>query len=406
MTKPHLLPFTVQPPTKSAAPFPPSKSARQQVTPSPPLQDLIAQQSEIMKRSQQPPRQEPSKPVAPSMSTPVAQRVQQTSLRTPHTVQQPTQASPQQFQPQVVPQSAPSRPARPKIEPTKSRLAEDRHQKLLMDLVHHFPNDKKYLFNPMNLTTHNNSPAGIHVFVDASNIFIGFTEQLKRLRNIPPYVHVEPAEISFDALALLMERRRPVAKRYLAGSLPRTTAFDRAEQVGYQCHLLDKVWKAKELTARQIYFNEQEQARKYGNNGNCSRGKAAKAQAPPAAPTNGYGSGSETTPAANTAPQYAKAKWVEQGVDEMLHLQMLQSIIDVEQPATMVLATGDAAQAEYSDGFMAMAERALNKGWTVELVTWAWNVNGLYKNAGFRRKWGERFRIVELDAFAEELLDL
>ncbi|GAB7360527.1 hypothetical protein MBLNU230_g8476t1 [Neophaeotheca triangularis] len=406
-SKPNLLPFTVQPQSNSTASFP-SKQVRQQATSSESLHDIIAQQSEILERDQQspPPERLIEKQVSPAPAMPSSvQRVKQQAPHTPCTPQPTQQITPQQPQSQSNYQATPSRTPRPKIGPQRARLAEDRHQQLLMDLVEHFPADKKYLFNPMNLTTHNNSPEGIHVFVDASNIFIGFTEQLKKLRNIPAWVHVEPADISFDALALLMERRRPVAKRYLAGSLPRTTAFDRAEEVGYQCHLLDKVWKAKELTPRQIWFNEQEQLRR------TARKNFAKSKypTPSSGSGGGYGSGPETTPATATAtpgPQYAKAKWVEQGVDEMLHLQMLQSIIDVEKPATMVLATGDAAQAEYSDGFMAMAERALIKGWSVELVTWSGNVNGMYKNEAFRRKWGERFRIVELDAFAEELLDL
>ena len=85
---------------------------------------------------------------------------------------------------------------------------------------------------------------------------------------------------------------------------------------------------------------------------------------------------------------------------------MLESLVDADGPGTMVLATGDAAQAESSSGFMVMVERALRRGWTVELVSWSANIAAAYRKDGFRAKWGERFKVVELDDYAEELLDM
>ena len=118
----------------------------------------------------------------------------------------------------------------------------------------------------------------------------------------------------------------------------------------------------------------------------------------------GTGSGSETTAAAAVAVQYAPEKWVEQAVDEILHLKMMESIVDASEPSTMVLATGDAAEAEYSGGFMKMVERALGKGWKVELACFRHNRSGAYNRKDFREKWGENFKIVELDDFVEVLL--
>ena len=281
------------------------------------------------------------------------------------------------------------------IQPMTTRSGEDRHCALLMKLIRDFYEDRRHLIAPMNLTTHNNDPNGIHVFVDASNIFIGFTEQLKLARGIHPRQSVPAVHLSFDALALLIERRRPVAKRVLVGSTPHLPAFDKAKAVGYECNILEKVYKAKELTERMIYFRD------------LDRGKfSSRARAPPANNVatlngNGYGSGSET----NT-PQYAPPRMIEQGVDEILHLKILESIVDTDVPGTMVLATGDAAQAEYSGGFMAMAERALKKGWTVELVSWSKNISAMYTKRAWTEAWGHRFRIVLLDDYAEELLDM
>ncbi|KAK5242454.1 hypothetical protein LTR16_008501, partial [Cryomyces antarcticus] len=128
----------------------------------------------------------------------------------------------------------------------------------------------------------------------------------------------------------------------------------------------------------------------------CFRNKVA---------ADGSGSSGSETMGQATTPVYTEEKWVEQGVDEILHLKILESIVDTETPSTVVLATGDAAEAEYSQGFMRMVERALTKGWKVELVSWSKNISGAYKRQDFLRQWGDRFRIIELDDYAEELLD-
>lgn len=279
------------------------------------------------------------------------------------------------------------------IKPMITRSGEDRHWALLMKLIRDFPEDRRHLIAPMNLTTHNNDPKGIHVFVDASNIFIGFTQQLKLARGIHPLQPVPTVDLSFDALALLIERRRPVAKRVLVGSTPRLPAFDKAKAVGYECSILEKVYKARELSERSVYFRELDRAR--------GRAKAPPANKVATLNGGGTGSGSETS-----APQYDRPRMIEQGVDEILHLKILESIVDSDEPGTVVLATGDAAQAEYSEGFMRMAERALTKGWIVELVSWSKNISQLYTKQAWTNAWGTRFRIVYLDDYAEELLDM
>lgn len=341
-------------------------------------------------------------PTAPrNASMRVPQQLTATALH-PSTVQPLSTSAPRpaiHYQNPQTPQSAASNKLPNSIRPMIARSGEDRHWALLMKLLGDFYEDRKHLISPMNLTTHNNDPTGIHVFVDASNIFIGFNDQLKRSRGIPQWTQVPSVDLSFDALALLMERRRPVCKRVLAGSTPHLPAFDKAKAVGYECSILEKVYKARELTERQLYFQE------HDRHGSVRR----RAKAPSAnnvatangTSAGGSGSGSET----NTL-QYAKPKMIEQGVDEILHLKILESIVDTDAPSTIVLATGDAAQAEYSQGFMAMAERALKKGWTVELVSWSKNISAMYTRKEWTQAWGQRFRVVFLDDYAEELLDM
>ncbi|KAI4288025.1 MAG: hypothetical protein L6R35_002711 [Caloplaca aegaea] len=230
---------------------------------------------------------------------------------------------------------------------------------------------------------------GIHVFVDASNIMIGFHDSLKLSRGLPLQARIRRQPLSFDRLALILERGRPASKRVLVGS-DNLDAIDEARRIGYEANILDRVLKAKEVTPRRKRFSSC--APNYNHNNNNSKNHNG---------TSG-GSGSETTAAA--AGIFAKEKWVEQAVDEILHLKILESVVDATEPSTMVLATGDAAEAEYSQGFLRMAERALEKGWKVELVSFRRNTSGMYRRKDFRAKWKGRFEIVELDGFLDELL--
>lgn len=177
--------------------------------------------------------------------------------------------------------------------------------------------------------------------------------------------------LSFHNLSLILERGRPAAKRVLVGS-DKYESIQEAKTIGYETSILERVHKAKALTPQRTK-----------RNGNA---------------TSGASSGSETT------AMYGPEKWVEQAVDEILHLKILESVVDAAEPSTIVLATGDAAEAEYSQGFLKMVERALGKGWKVELVSFSHNISGAYKRRDFRERWGDAFQIIELDAFALDLL--
>lgn len=266
----------------------------------------------------------------------------------------------------------------------------DRHFNLFHKLLDVFPDDRKWLVSPMRMINQDTASEGLHIFVDNSNIMIGFKDMLRHY-NIPSHQF----EMSFDSLALLMERRRPVAKRVFAGShreanpLPHVTKLvDTSKAVGYDSVMQEQVLIVREDSEKKKFFND---VKKLGWH------KATQLRS-------GSGSDSETGPA--PPPKTPSApKWVEQGVDEIIHLKMCQSIIDTEVPSTMVLATGDGAVAEMSDGFLAHVERALKKGWKVELISWAQQTNGGYKNRKFRAKWGAQFQIIELDGFLEDLID-
>jgi hypothetical protein len=263
----------------------------------------------------------------------------------------------------------------PQIQPRVPMTESDRRIKLIVQLAQDFPRDQHFLlaagttdprFNPQNT-----SPTGIHTFIDISNILIGFHDALKESHDIPIAARIRRVPLSFYNLSLILERGRPVAKRVLAGSDQFPSITD-AKSLGYETNILSRVQKSKELTAKQ---------KKYVS----------------------ASSGSETATNASKS-LFTPEKWVEQGVDEILHLKMLESIIDyAETPSTIVLATGDAAEAEYSGGFLKMVERALERGWTIELVSFKRNTSGAYKNKAFREKWNNQFQTIGLDKYAEEL---
>ena len=279
---------------------------------------------------------------------------------------------------------------RHEILPLHHHKSEDRNWTLLLKLLHNYPQDRNSLLSPLQLSINRPQPSGIHIFVDSSNILIGFHQHLKRARGIPFHARVPRVYPNFHALALLLERRRPVAKRVLAGSMPEVPAFEEARQVGYETCILDKVWKAKELTEKQRRFAAKALS---GINGNLS----------------GYESGGES---GNTSAHSQRPRWVEQAVDEIIHLKMLESLVDTPVPPadapgavapTMVLATGDAAEAEYSSGFMKMVQRALGKGWNVEVAAWGSSISLDYRRMEKKAEGKNNFRIIELDGYAEEL---
>ncbi|KAJ6021291.1 hypothetical protein N7540_006795 [Penicillium herquei] len=195
----------------------------------------------------------------------------------------------------------------------------------------------------------------IHVFVDMSNILFGLHESIQDKRDGPSNAKANDLDISFANFALIIERGRLAAKRVLAGSdhLPATKD---AESLGYEVNILNRVRKGRYRVKPEM---------------------------------------------ASTSGQ----RWVEQGVDEILHLKMLESILDSEEPTTMVLASGDAARAEYSDGFLAMVKRALQRGWNVELVSFRKALGSAYRNKEFRAMWGPRFQILLLDEFVHSLYE-
>jgi len=206
----------------------------------------------------------------------------------------------------------------------------------------------------------------LHIFIDNSNILIGFYNRYKLKHDLKDPFFRRP-ELDFHAFSTILERGRPVSRKILVGSNPLIQPVLQAQRAGYEISILERVVDIK--------------------------------RHPNSPQENLY-----TSDSATRTPQRERKK--EQAVDEILHLRILESILDVDVPGTIVLATGDAAPAEFSPegGFLKCVERALGRGWAVELVCWRNSMSRLWRDMDFRLKWRNMFNILQLDDFVDELV--
>lgn len=271
----------------------------------------------------------------------------------------------------------------PKIVLSKTRERDEyslKHKRFMHKLANFCAGDD---------ATNNKKP--LHVFVDMSNIHIGFCNSWKISQNIPVEQRIRAPAFNFKVLATIMERNRTTKKKVLASSIASHVVsrvqwpqhFIDAEQQGYKTSILSRVQKVSPI--------------KVGRRRKPSPHVPGAAQLANAI-TSGDESGEDVTRLGY------ETRNGEQGVDEILHLNMMNSILDdMREPGTMVLATGDAAQAEFSEGFLEYAIRALSQGWNLELVTWKRTISSAWVDPAFKNKFEGHFRIIYLDNFLEEL---
>ncbi|KAL5504953.1 hypothetical protein ACEPAH_7616 [Sanghuangporus vaninii] len=303
----------------------------------------------------------------------------------------------------------------------------------------------------------------IHVFVDHSNILIGFLNHLRRFPVHPS--RRSKTHLSHAALTLILERGRPIARRVLATSSPLYQPMDGAERLGYEVRVYARVPDlgdgldravAREVVAK----NKRSGGAMSSGTGTGSADSDPGPALPPSAAKNANGhsrSSSLTAATRGGSGVYAHApvngpsslapiasgagngsagriRYREQGVDELLQLKLHQALADADSPpppgSTIVLATGDGNVGQFNaDGFLGAVRTALKKGWRVELYAWeyglskAWvkefggsgTTSSVGGTAGNGRTdvevkldgpYGDRFRIVGLEKFAQDLLEI
>ena len=126
---------------------------------------------------------------------------------------------------------------------------------------------------------------------------------------------------------------------------------------------------------------------------------------------NGSGSGSAARAVAGpSGTTTTRVRYREQGVDELLQLKLHQAIAATDPPplnATIVLATGDGNVGQFSEeGFLGPVRLALQRGWKIELYAWEEGLSRAWKRAFSDGPWKERFKIIKMEDFADDLLEV
>ncbi|KAG0365370.1 hypothetical protein BGZ54_006577 [Gamsiella multidivaricata] len=176
-------------------------------------------------------------------------------------------------------------------------------------------------------------------------------------------------KFKYGAFFDILKRNRPVARQVLVGSSPLFQELDAALEHNYEAIILKRVkrYLPGELGALPIPVKKL----RYPSTQSSTTGNRA-------ASTAGRGEMNKDDVCGGATQGQTRGNQAEQGVDELLHLKMLETLFDNE-PATMVLATGDGCVSEFGgDGFRAIVRRALDLGWQVEIVSWDEQLSGVY----------------------------
>ncbi|KAH8828378.1 hypothetical protein DL96DRAFT_1603000 [Flagelloscypha sp. PMI_526] len=285
-----------------------------------------------------------------------------------------------------------------------------------------------------------------------------------------PNPHQRPLKptnhLSHAALALILERGRPVTRRVMVTSSPLYQPMEGAERLGYEVRVFMRVPDFGDGMDR-----ERSAAKAARHSRSVSLGAAGPAlpTVQPTSPTTDITGSFPSTlrdpqwtslsnsglPASNGQPLKhrrhqrqkgstsnesdppqqtgfpegpispisgmpmtpQKIKYREQGVDELLQLKLHQAIASADElpyplppGSTIVLATGDGNVGQFNeDGFLGSVRTALRRGWEVELYAWEVGLSKRWaKEFSLGKKGGEyegRFRVIGLEQFGEHLVE-
>lgn len=195
-------------------------------------------------------------------------------------------------------------------------------------------------------------------------------------------------KFNYGAFFNALKRKRNVSRRVLVGSSPLFQELDEALEHRYETIILRRVRKfvQGELGAVPIPVKQPRYPSTNLNINNNLAPSSVQATLPDKyGPTTGHVM--EATK--DDLIQTNSATKGEQGVDELLHLKMLETLLDHE-PATMVLATGDGGDSEFGGGgFYGVIKRALDRGWQVEVVSWEEQLSGVYLELALEYGYGQ-----------------
>lgn len=246
-----------------------------------------------------------------------------------------------------------------------ARTVEAAHRSLTQNLIPYCTADRH-----LTLKFPSNSSHGVYIFLDLSNIEISFQKALKKRYGVADAARFSPLpRLNLQFLTELLVRGRSSRGLHVGCSI-----FPGRKEPRYVQAL------------RNLGYQVDVRERKRVDNGglNVSQSKLPSAL--------------------GTKPG---SRYVEDLVDETLQTRIAEAVMEhFQKQGTIVLATGDAKPAQYSDGFFRYVERALRMGWNVELVAWHGSLSSSWKDNDWTATWGEKFRVIELDSFAYDLLEV
>ncbi|KAH7890270.1 hypothetical protein F5I97DRAFT_7288 [Phlebopus sp. FC_14] len=247
----------------------------------------------------------------------------------------------------------------------------------------------------------------IHVFVDHSNILIGLLTYHKKHRSSR-----RPKRLSHTALALLLERGRPITRRCMVTSSPLYQPIDTAEQLGYEVRVYARVPDNGDGQDRRAHHQPTESAASRSANWRKSEAGSSTFTR---GHSRGHSGGNTSTDSDRngrtvTGGSTTRVRYREQGVDELLQLKLHTAIADADPTppnATIVLATGDGNVGQFHDeGFLGPVRLALKRGWKVELYAWEDGLSRAWKREFSEGPYKNQFRIIKMEDFAEDLLEV
>ncbi len=155
---------------------------------------------------------------------------------------------------------------------------------------------------------------GVYIFWDNSNIYHGAQRAAKTLSPLDSSAHTR---VYFRNLIQFVLRGRPLLGTFVCGSVPPPN---------------DEVWK---------YFHDI----------------------------------LRVNPVLYKRVTDDDGRSMEQGVDERIHLAMLETILD-QTPATIALLTGDGKNITPGTGFLSNLRRAVKVAWSIEVYSWDEQMHG------------------------------
>lgn len=187
-----------------------------------------------------------------------------------------------------------------------------------------------------------------YIFIDISNIYIGFYNYVENKYNL-----LNP-KINYKSLLNLLENKRNIKKRVLIGS----------------CKILKK-------TKNNKYENKLHEIFKQNNYTTYILERNSK----------------------------------EKGVDELLHNNIMETLLFTKEIGTLVIATGDGKSSDYTKiSFYYLVLKALEIGWNVEIITWKYQMSKLYihgvelNNLLKNKEIQKRYNIIILEKYINELI--